>query len=275
MRRAAPILLATCLVACASRPPGPPEDRTLALYMHAGDTAYDLDRPEEAVAQYRAALARARTRDDATAIADAGFNLAAAELRAGHPPAAIATAQEVQDELARRRRSDPGLNLIIATALFRMGDLAEADRIAVELTVGGDRQVVDSAWFLRGLIADARGNRVLLQTAVSSLSPTSDPADVAELRARLDRNAQLALKAADLRREALDYRGMARDLALAGQLTPDANAAADLYLRAGRSAAGQGDTPMAKAWFAKARDVAHDPALRGMATAELGSLDAR
>jgi hypothetical protein len=67
---------------------------------------------------------------------------------------------------------------------------------------------------------------------------------------------------------------MARDLALAGQLTPDANAAADLYLRAGRSAVGQGDT-MAKAWLGKARDVAHDPALRGVATAELRSLDAR
>ncbi len=275
MRRAAPILLATCLAACASRPQGPPEDRALALRIHAGDTAYDLERPEEAVAQYRAALARARTRDDATAIADAGFNLAVAELRAGHPPAAIAVAQEVQDELARRRRSDHGLNLIIATARFRMGDLAEADQIAAGLTVGGDRRLADSAWFLRGLIADIRGNRVLLQTAVSSLSPASDPADAAELRARLDRNAQLALTAADLRRDALDYRGMARDLALAGQLTPDANAAADLYLRAGRSAAGQGDTPMAKAWLGKARDVAHDPALRGVATAELRSLDAR
>jgi tetratricopeptide (TPR) repeat protein len=275
VRRAAPILLATCLVACASRPQAPPEDPALASRIHAGNTAYDLERPEEAVAQYRAALALARTRDDATAIADAGFNLAAAELRAGHPSAAIAVAQEVQDELARRRRSDHGLDLIIATAMFRMGDLAEADRIAAGLTVGGDRRLADSAWFLRGLIADTRGNRILLQTAVSSLSPTSDPADAAELRARLDRNAQLALKAADLRRDALDYRGMARDLALAGHLTPDANAAADLYLRAGRSAAGQSDTPMAKAWLGKARDVAHDPALRGVATAELRSLDAR
>lgn len=240
--------------------------------MHAGDTAYNLERSEEAVAQYRAALARAQTRDDATAIANAGFNLAAAEIRVGHPRAAIMVAHEVHDELARRGRSDRGLDLVTATALFRIGDLAEADRLATRLTEGGDRRLSDSAWFLRGLIADMRGDRVLLQAAVSSLSSSSEPADVAELRARLDQNAKLALKAADLRRDALDYRGMARDLALAGQLTPDANAAADLYLRAGRSAAGQGDTPMAKAWLGKARDVANDPALRAAATAELRNL---
>ena len=275
MRRAVPILLLVCLAACAQRPKGPPEDAALALRIHAGDTAYDLERPEEAVVQYRAALERARTRDDAAAIADAGFNLGVAELRAGHPQAAIATAQEVQNELARRGRSDPGLNLIVATALFRMDDLAAADRIASGLTAGGNRQLADSAWFLRGLIADMQGNRVLLQTAASSVSPASDPADAAELKARLDRNAQLALKAADLRRDDLDYRGMARDLALAGQLTSDPNAAADLYLRAGQSAAGQGDRALAKVWLGKARDLTHDPALRAIATAELQSLGAR
>jgi hypothetical protein len=187
-------MLALCVSACATQPQGLPEDPTLARLVHAGDIAYDLERPQEAVAQYRAALARAQTSDDATAIADAGFNLAVAELRAGHPQAAIVVAQGVQHELARRGRSDPGFDLITATALFRIGNLAEADRLAAGLTVGGDRHLADSAWFLRGLIADTWGNRVLLQTAVSSLSPTSDPADAAELRARLDRNAELPSK---------------------------------------------------------------------------------
>jgi len=161
---------------------------------------------------------------------------------------------------------------VTATALFRIADVAAADRLAKGLTEGGDRRLSDSAWFLRGLIADTQENRALLQTAVSSLSPTADPADAAELRARLDRNAQLALQAADLRRDALDYRGMARTLALAARLTSDADAAADLYLRAGRSAAGQGDTATAKAWLGEARDLAHDPAVLAAAAAELRSL---
>src|SRR2546429_311834 len=45
------------------------------------------------------------------------------------------------------------------------------------------------------------------------------------------------LAAADLRRAALDYAGMARVLALAGAAAGSGPDAADLYLRAGRSAA--------------------------------------
>jgi hypothetical protein len=131
----------------------------------------------------------------------------------------------------------------------------------------GRRLARASHYFLRGLIADEQGDRVVLQTAVISLSPTADPADAAELRARLDHNAALALKAVDLRRTALGYRGMARALALAAQLTSDPNTAADLYLRAGRSAAAQGDTTIARTWLAKVRDLARDPAVRAAATA--------
>lgn len=270
MTRAFVSLLMACavahLVGCASRPQGPPQDETLARLVRAGASAYDLERPDEAATQYRAALTRARARDDAGAIADAGFNLAAAELRAGKSQAAMATAQEVEAELARRGHADHGFDLIIATALYRMGNLAGADRIASVLATNSDRQIADSAWFLRGLIADERGDRAVLQAAVASVSPTADPADVTELRARLDRDPALALKAVDLRRTALDYRGMARALALAAQLTSDPNAAAELYLRAGRSAAAQGDATLGRTWLAKARDLARDPALRAAAS---------
>jgi hypothetical protein len=85
---------------------------------------------------------------------------------------------------------------------------------------------------------------------------------VAELQSRLSHSAALALHAADLRRDRLDYRGMARALALAAQFTPNAPEAADLYLRAGRSAAAQGDAADARTWLADARDVAKDAALR-------------
>jgi uncharacterized protein HemY len=55
---------------------------------------------------------------------------------------------------------------------------------------------------------------------------------------------------------------MARCLALAAQYTADASSAADLYLRAARSAAAQGDTQQARAWLAAARERAPDAALR-------------
>jgi hypothetical protein len=104
------------------------------------------------------------------------------------------------------------------------------------------------------------------------LTPTAEPGDLAELQARLSHSAALALRAADQRRNELDYRGMARDLALAAQLTVSAPDAADLYLRAGRSAAAQGDTVDARIWLGNARRLAVDTALRGDAEQALQQL---
>jgi hypothetical protein len=237
----------------------------LARFDHAGGIAYNLEQPDQAATHYREALARARTRDDAGAIADAGFNLATAQLRADHPRDAMRTAQEVREELARRGIVDPGLDLISATALFRLNDLSAADRAAAGLTRGGNVELANAAWFLRGLIADMRRDRPGLERAASSITKTADPGDVAELQARLSHNPQPALHAADLRREDMDYRGMARTLALAAQWTPDASEAADLYLRAGRSAAAQGDVTNARLWLGEARKRSPDTALRSIA----------
>ncbi len=257
MRRV--VLAAALLAGCSRLPKGPPDDATLSRLDHAGDIAFNLEQPAQAADQYRAALARARTRDDAAAIADAGFNLATAQLQAGQPQAALDTARQLQAELARRGRTDPGFDLVAATALYRLDDLRSADSTAAVLTRSGDPALVNAAWFLRGLIADDHADRPGLEQAAGSLTPVADPADVAELRARLSHDPALALHAADLRRTALDYRGMARCLALAAGFTPDEASAADLYLRAGRSAASQGDAADARSWLTKARS---DPALR-------------
>jgi tetratricopeptide (TPR) repeat protein len=264
------------LAGCSSTPkPAPPQDQTLARYDHAGDIAFSLEQPGQAVEQYRAALARARTRDDAGAIADAGFNLATAQLRAGHPRDALNTARTVRTELGRRGNVDPGFDLISAVALFRLGDLPGADRIAAGLTPGKNPALENPAWFLRGLIADARHDRSGLQKAAASLTPSADPADVAELQSRLTQSAALALRAADLRRDRLDYRGMARALALAATFISNDADAADLYLRAGRSAASQGDVADARAWLRKAHKLAPDTALRGDVDRALRELPAR
>ena len=160
-------------------------------------------------------------------------------------------------ELARRGIAEPDFDLITATAAFRLGDLASADRLAAGLS-GAPPDLADAAWFLRGLIADARGDRPGLEAAAAALTPSADAADAGELRARLTHDPALALRVAGLRRDALDYRGMARALALAAGCTPDVVAAADLYLRAGRSAAAEGDAPQARTWLGRARALAPD-----------------
>jgi len=256
------VLALALLAGCSHPPKGPPDDATLSRLGHSGDIAFNLEQPAQAAEQYRAALARARTRDDAGAIADAGFNLATAQLHAGQPQAALDTAHQLQAELARRGLNDPAFDLIRATALFRLNDLPAADATAAGLTRSGDPALANAAWFLRGLIADTRADRPGLEKAAGSLTAAADAADVAELRARLSHDPALAQHAADLRRTALDYRGMARCLALTAQFSPDAATGADLYLRAGRSAAAQGEAAQARLWLTNARDQAADPALR-------------
>ena len=273
MRRDLIVLM--LLAGCSSSPKSVPEDPTLTRFDHAGDIAYNLEQPGQAVVQYRAALARARTRDDAAAIADAGFNLATAQIRAGQPRDAMRTAEELRVELKRRGIVDPQFDLVSAIALFRVHDLSASDRVAAGLTGGKDPKLANSAWFLRGLIADARHDRPGLEKAAASMTSAADPADVAELQARLSHNAALALHAADLRRDRLDYRGMARALALAAEFTASAPASADLYLRAGRSAAAQGDPADARIWLAQARRLAPDTALRSDAEQALHDLPPR
>jgi hypothetical protein len=251
----------------------------------AAHASYSLERPAEAVTQYRAALTRARARDDTTAIADFGFDLTVAELRANQPTQALSESRALRADLARRGvASFPVLDLVEATALYRTNDKAEADRIAAEVQRSSDPGAVAGATFLRGLIADERGDVGGLRTATAALTsanaaqsarrdvPADAPGDAAELQARLAlRNGdpatarRFAEEAADLRRETMDYRGVARALSLAAgaaEQQGDLEGAAALYLRAGRSAAAQGDAVMAKPWLRDARRLSHDPALR-------------
>lgn len=273
MRRCLAVI--ALLAGCSSSPKGPPDDAALTRFGHAGDIALNLEQPAQAVEQYRAALERARTRDDASAIADAGFNLATAQLRAGHPQDALDTAHQLQAELARRGARDPGLDLIAATALFRLNDLAAADATAAGLTESTDPALADAAWFLRGLIADGKADRPGLEKAAGALTKTADAADAAELRARLTNDPALALHAADMRRTSLDYRGMARCLALAARFIRNPASAADLYLRAGRSAAAQHETAEARIWLTAARNQASDAVLRQDADEALQHLAGR
>src|SRR5262245_51884220 len=113
------------------------------------------------------------------------------------------------------------------------------------------------------------GDEVGLAAAAYALSGEKTPpfeADAAEIAARLAlrrgdpaQSRQQAARAAELRQTTLDYRGLARALAVeaaAAARAGDKAAAADLFLRAGRSAAAQGDKADARVWLRKAASLA-------------------
>jgi hypothetical protein len=266
------ILLPLLVAGCGGSAPdaSPPADETLQRETHAGRLAFELERDEEAVARFRAALARAQERDDLNAIADNGYNLAVAELHANAPGQALADARATSTEIGRRgAKPFPALQLAEATALYRTGAVTEADRMAQVVQHGEDAEAAMRATFLRGLIADDRGDLTGLANAADALNAAETPpfeADAAELAARLAlRRGDAALarkqaaRAAELRQTTIDYRGLARALALEGAAAErigDKATAADLFLRAGRSAAMQGEKSDARVWLGRAASLA-------------------
>jgi len=247
-------------------------DQALDRETQAGRVAYDLDHPEEAAEKYRAALERAEARDDLEQIGTLGYNLAVAELQSNAPDRALTAARTTRTELERRgAKPFPALTLVEATALYRTGASAEADAVAAQAEGGGDAEASARATFLRGLIADERGNEPGLTAAADKLrggSAAPLQADAAELAARValrrgdpKHALQEAARAESLRRDTVDYRGLARVLALQGEAamrTGDRQSAADFFWRAGRSAAAQGDTKVARLWLRQAASLAPD-----------------
>jgi hypothetical protein len=211
-------------------------------------------------------------------------------LHAGEPAAALVTAREVEAELMRRADNRhgaglAGLQLVAAIALYRTGQPAVADAVAARIEAGSDA-ISARAAFLRGLIADDQADVTGLQAALDRIAGSREPehqADAAELAARLAlrrgdtaRARAEAERAANVRRILLDYRALARSLALAARaaaLAGDGAASADLYLRAGRGAAAQDDKTSAKRWLHQAIDLSHDPTLTRSARAALTDLD--
>jgi len=267
-------------------PAAKPSDPTLQRDANAAQLALQLERPEEAVARYQEALTRAQARDDLAAIGDLGYNLAVAELEANHPNRALDVARSTEQELRRRGATPfPALLLVEATALYRLGNLDAADQLARKTAAASDKQAAARATFLSGLIADDRGDEGKLVAAAGALGGATDPslqADAAELAARMalrQGNQAGARQAAErsviLRQQTLDYRGLARALALGGEAAKragDAKAASDLYLRAGRSAAAQGEKESARVWLKRAADLATEDSVRDAATKLLGEI---
>lgn len=287
--RVAVLFASALLSSCGGAPPAAlPQDTTMQRNSEAGHLAFSLDRPAEAAAQYQQALQRAEARDDAAAIGDYGYDLAVAELAANQPKQALASARMTEAELRRRSIAPfPALILVEATALYRLGDRQQADSLAKIVEAGEDQAAAAGASFLRGLIADEMGNAAGLDAAIARLAHPVTPgqsADAFELAARRDlRNGDYATAASEaqravaLRRTNLDYRGMARALAVEGAAEAsggNTTTAADLYIRAAQSAAAQGDADAARPWLHRALALANTPTQRHLAQQTLAALDA-
>lgn len=273
------LLAALVLAGCGGRAPPAeaPHDRVLARAADAAQGALDLDQPEASARLYARALERARERDDAGAIDSMAFGQATAALAHGDAPGALRVSQDVIAALARRGRdASAGLRLAEATALFRLGRLAESERVA--RGVAARREAPEAAMratFLLGLLGAARNDLAALAAARAAMGEPAAPpfrADAIELEAvaaLLRGDAAIARSraavAAGMRQHLVDYRGLSRALALQGAAAArmgDRNAASDLLARAGRGAQERGETADARLWLAEAARVRRDAAPR-------------
>jgi tetratricopeptide (TPR) repeat protein len=267
------ILLAGCAASTPSPEPAAPVDQELMSGWQLARYAFEEQQYDQAAQLYARVLERAYARDDLGAIGDVGYELAVVRLRQLDPAAAAAQARQTRDEL-RRRGDEPfaELYLVEAAALYELGEEmdagARADQaIALAGRPGGPAAM--RAWFVKGRIAADHGDAAGIEDALAALARSPGPeiaADRLELSGRLDLlegRPERALAAfrdsADRRRDAEDYLGMARVLALAGEAAEGAGLradAADLYFRAGRSAEVEGDRAGARRWLGAAARLA-------------------
>jgi tetratricopeptide (TPR) repeat protein len=244
------------ILSCGSSPPKqkvPPQDQELERFIRAARQAYDKGRLEQAANFYRRALEQAYLRDDTAAILDAQYNLAVCLLNLNSDQEALDVVRRAKTEMVL---ADYGKSLdyllLEATILHRRGDLDRAWQISDQILSGPEQPSPDinrKTHFLRGLIASERGDIAQLRAEITAFGQPQQMqlrADQLELLGRLamaEQNWVAAIDACNaavnLRREALDYRGMARALVLTGEASEKAGhhrEAAIHYLRAGRSA---------------------------------------
>jgi tetratricopeptide (TPR) repeat protein len=271
------IVAVLTLSGCGSSAPrqeGPAVDADLERFNRAARQAFDKGQLRQAANFYRMALDRAYVRDDAAAILDAQYNLAICLMNLQSYEEALATVQRNHTEmsLAGYDRSVDFL-LLEATILHRRGNPDEAWKITDQILSNSTQTssvIMSRTHFLRGLMASEQGDLNRLRATITALRQPKElqlRADRQELVGHLamaEQNWDAAIEAFDaaakLRREALDYRGMVKVLALSGQASEKAGSATEAsirYLRAGRSALLQGLFDDALQWLNRAEQIAN------------------
>ena len=262
---------------CGSSPPkqkGPATDADLERFNRAARLAFDKGRLQQAASFYRKALDRAYVRDDTAAILDAQYNLAICLMNLQAYAEALVVVEHAATEMALAGHG-PSVDFLFleATLLHSSGDSDEAWKMTEQILsppIQASSVIKSKTHFLRGLIASKQGDLDQLRAAIAALGQPQQiqlRADRQELVGHLamaEKNWDAAVEAFDaatkLRREALDYRGMVKVLALAGNAGEKAGRAKEAsirYLKAGRSAVLQGLLDDARRWLNRAEQIAY------------------
>lgn len=253
-----PLLLNACGGKPAKRQTAA-HDQQWQSNMQTGLSAYEQGQYQLAGRLFEQALQRGRQMDRADDIADAAFNLAAAEIQLGNFAVAGSALQEAKNE-SQRRGDDLSETLLMEARLARLQtDSAKARNLTHQLLQqlpATDRRLRPQALLLSGLLAceakDLSLAKRQLETAASQLDQYPHPAvaaDRAELQGCLHLLQGHPLEAAgafdresSYLRQARQYRQMVNALHEAGTTYTAAGEyqlAADRLYRAARSAFSQ------------------------------------
>lgn len=246
----APLMLAGC--GGGQEAPTAQDDAQWEQAMTAGKDSFDLGRYSVAMSQYRRAANLALLRDDGSAVAESGYNLAVAQLAADQPQMALQTIQAARQAASVRGTThSSAFDLVQAAALYRTKESVQAITFARHAAEDADPEVKGRAALIMALAAEDVADlstlqqaHVLVQGLAGKLS-RSLQADKAEISARYAMGSNpahatsLAEQAAALWRDDAAYTDMARALALAGQ-----------------AASRAGDTERAKTFLARAAQSA-------------------
>jgi len=251
----------------------PAIDEDLERFNRAAQQAFENGRLPQAVSFYRKALARAYIRDDSGAVLDAQYNMTICLINLQSYAEAFEVIQQAKAEKAMAGESLAADFLLLEATVFHLREDSDAawkitDQI-LAATPQASSIVKSETYFLRGLIASKQGNTGELREAVVAMGQPDLPqlsADRHELLGHLamaeqhwDEAINAFEAATELRREIGDYRGMVKSLALAGKASEKAGHADEAsvrYLRAGRSAALQGQLDNALNWLSQAERIA-------------------
>jgi tetratricopeptide (TPR) repeat protein len=251
----------------------PEVDEEFERISSAARLAFDHGQNQRALDLYNKALDRAYVLDDLNAIVDSKYNLAVCLTGLGLYDRALKQVNQAQAELARTNQGIPAdILLLESNLLHKIGKLDEAWQLTDMILQDASRlsgAVQSKTHFLRGLIASEWEDIKRLRAEISSLGKPSVAglqADREELVGRLaiaEGNWGGAIdafdKTAELRRDDFDYSEMVRALALAAWSCEQAgqlSGASKRYLRAGRSAAQQGEKHKASNWLIRSETLA-------------------
>jgi tetratricopeptide (TPR) repeat protein len=245
--------------------------------MKAGRTAFERGDLDLAARFYGAALSRGRIRDNASAIADAAYNLAACRVAQGEHESARALLKEAKAEMSQSNGEPGDVLLVEAQVVWLLGEPEEALSLTEKLLGYPQTQATEGlhtqARLLRGKIAcarrDAERANAELQSAEKIGEEDSNPAvnagrsELAGCISLLQRNTAQAAQQFDREANSLREAGQYRKMADALKRAADAykrsslpGKAADRWFRAARTIFTLGDSPQARDLATKAHGAA-------------------